>query len=174
METIKTDEKQHTSHSEKEKQQSGRLQRFFRKGLIWLVIIVIAFSAGMAADHFLRYQPLSDAHGETRAELAQAHQHLSDLQAEIDNLNRLNQEAGENIAALEAEKKNLQEEIETTITHLQLSQVLVDVSSARVALFREDVVEAKSTLVNTRQRWKSFFPALLNSTLPWLKTCRSD
>jgi len=160
MDTKNTDKKQDTSPPEKDNKQPGGLQRFFRKGLIWLVVIVIAFSAGMAADHFLRYQPLSDAHGETRAELDQARQDLSDLQAEIDHLNRLNQEAGESIAELETEKKNLQDEIETTVTHLHLFQVLVDVSSARVALFRENVVEAKATLVNTQQRLEELLPRI--------------
>jgi len=160
MDMKNSDEKQHTSPPEKDNKQPGGLQRFFRKGLIWLVVIVIAFSVGMAADHFLRYKPLSDTHDETRAELDQARQDLSDMQSEIDNLNRLNQKAGENIAELETENIELQDEIETTITHLRLFQVLVDVSNARVALFRENVVEAKATLVNTQQRLEELLPRI--------------
>ena len=70
-----------------EKPQTSRGQRFFRKVLIWLVIIVIVFSAGMAADHFLRYKPLSEAALATQTELDQAQQDLSDIQATIDELN---------------------------------------------------------------------------------------
>jgi len=149
-----------TTSAKEEKQQPSRLQRFFRKVLIWLVIIVIAFSAGMAAYHFLRYKPLSDANVETQIALDQAHQDLSDIQADIDRLNILNQEAGDTIAKLETEKKALQDEINTTTTHLKLLQVLVDVSNARVALFLDDGEEAKATLVNTQQRLENLLPRI--------------
>ena len=146
--------------AKEEKPQPTGLQRFFRKGLIWLVIIVIAFSAGMAADHFLRYKPLADANAETQAALDQAQQDLSDMQADIDALDQLNQEAEDTIAELKNEKQALQDEIETTKTHLELIQVLVDVSSARVALFMEDVEEAKDTLVNTKGRLEELLPRI--------------
>jgi septal ring factor EnvC (AmiA/AmiB activator) len=146
--------------AKEEKPQPNRLQRFFRKALIWLVIIVIAFSAGMAADHFLRYKPLSEANVATQAELDQAHQDLSDMQAGIDRLNILNQEAEDNIAKLETEKQALQDEIELTKTHLELFQVLVDVSNARVALFLENVDEAKTNLVQTQQRLENILPRI--------------
>lgn len=146
--------------TKEEKPRPSRPQRFFRKVLIWLVIIVIVFSAGMAADHFLRYKPLSDAHVENQTALDQAQQDLSDMQAGIDELNIINQEAGDTIAKLENEKKALQDEIETTTTHLELLQVLVDVSNARVALFLDDVEEAKATLVNTQQRLEKLLPRI--------------
>lgn len=143
-----------------EKPQPSRLQRFFRKALIWVVIIVITFSAGMAADHFLRYKPLSDTQVETQTALDQALQDLSDMQASIDELTILNQEAAGAITKLENEKKALQDQIETTTTHLELLQVLVDVSNARVALFLDDVEEAKATLVNTQQRLEKLLPSI--------------
>ena len=148
------------SSVKEEKPQSSRGQRFFRKVLIWLVVFVIAFSAGMAADHFLRYKPLSEANVATQTELDQAHQDLSDLQASIDRLTILNQEAGDNIAELETDKKALQDEIDITKTHLELFQVLVDVSNARVALFLEDVQEAKTYLVQTQQRLEDLLPRI--------------
>jgi hypothetical protein len=146
--------------AKEEKKQLSRPQLFFRKILIWLVIIVIAFSAGMIADHFLRYKPLSDDNVETQAALDQSHQDLSDMQAGIDELNILTQEAADTITKLENDKKALQDEIETTTTHMELLQVLVDVSNARVALFLDDVQEAKDTLVNTQQRLEKLLPRI--------------
>ncbi len=143
-----------------EKPQPSRGQRFLRTILIWLVVIVIAFSAGMAADHFLRYKPLSEANVAAQTELDQAHQDLIDLQANIDRLTLLNQEAKDNIAELETEKIALQDEIDITKTHLELFQVLVDVSNARVALFLEDVQEAKTYLVQTQQRLENLLPRI--------------
>ena len=72
----------------------------------------------------------------------------------------LNQDAGDIIATLENDKKALQDEIELTTTHLELIQVLVDVSNTRVALFLDDVEEAKATLVNTQQRLENLLPRI--------------
>ena len=158
--TVKTAAETAASSVKEEKPQPSRGQRFFRKVLIWLVVFVIAFSAGMAADHFLRYKPLSEANIAAQTELDQAHQDLSDLQASIDRLTILNQVAGDNIAELETDKKALQDEINITKTHLELFQVLVDVSNARVALFLEDVQEAKTYLVQTQQRLEKLLPRI--------------
>jgi multidrug efflux pump subunit AcrA (membrane-fusion protein) len=141
-------------------QQPVRPQRFFRKVLIWLVIAVIIFSGGMAADHFLRYKPLSEASAATQAELDQARQDLDNIQADVDRLNRSNQAAGDAIAALETEKKALLDELDLTATHLELFQVLVDVSNARVALFLENVPEAKTNLLKTQQRLENLLPRI--------------
>jgi cell division protein FtsB len=142
------------------KQKAGGLRRFFRKALIWLVVIVIGFSAGIATYHFLRYKPLAETLTAAQTELDQAQQDLNDLQADIDKLKILNKEAGDEISSLESEKKALQDELEKTITHLELFQVLVDVSSARVALFLEDIQEAKNYLINTQQRLDDLLPRI--------------
>ena len=94
-----------------EKTQPSRLQRFFRKVLIWLVVLAIAFLAGIVTDHYLRYKPLQD-------------------------------------------------ELETTTAHLELLQVLVDVSNARLALSLNDVEGAKAALFNTQQRLDNLVPPI--------------
>jgi len=60
-----------------EKTQPGRLQRFFRKVLIWLVILAIVFLAGIVTDHYLRFKPSQD-------ELKTATAHLTLLQVQVD------------------------------------------------------------------------------------------
>jgi hypothetical protein len=59
------------------KSQPNRLQRFFRKALIWLVVLAIFFLAGFAADYFLRYKPL-------QTELNTVTAHLTLLQVQVD------------------------------------------------------------------------------------------
>ena len=56
-----------------EKTQPNRLQRFFRKTLIWLVILAIVFLAGIATDHYLRYKPLQTELNTTKAHLTLLH-----------------------------------------------------------------------------------------------------
>ena len=94
-----------------EKTQPGRLGRFFRKVLTWLVVLAIVFLAGFVTDHYLRYKPLQD-------------------------------------------------ELKTATAHLELVQVLVDVSNARLALFLNDVVGAKAALSDTQQRLDNLLPRI--------------
>ncbi|MCX6035872.1 MAG: hypothetical protein NTV38_13005 [Chloroflexi bacterium] len=94
-----------------EKKQPNRLQRFFRKALIWLVVLALAFLAGTVTDHYLRIKPLQD-------------------------------------------------ELNAVTAHLELSQVLVDVSNARLALALNDVAGAKATLLDTPQRLDNLLPRI--------------
>jgi hypothetical protein len=94
-----------------EKKQPNRLQRFFRKALIWLVVLAITFLAGSVTDHYLRTMPL-------------------------------------------------QEELNTAAAHLELSQVMVDVSNARLALALNDVAGAKAALLDTPQLLKNLLPRI--------------
>ena len=124
------------------KPQPGRLQLFFRKILIWLVVLALTFLAGIVTYHYLRYKPLSEAIVDT------------------ERLNIEVQAANKKIAALEGEKKTLQDELEAAAAHLKLLQVLVDVNNARMALFLDDVEAAKAVLVNTRQRLENLLPTI--------------
>jgi len=101
-----------------EKTQPGRLGRFFRKVLTWLVVLAIVFLAGFVTDHYLRYKPLQD-------------------------------------------------ELKTATAHLELVQVLVDVSNARLALSLNDVVGAKAVLSDTQPRLDNLLPriAIFDSNL---------
>jgi uncharacterized phage infection (PIP) family protein YhgE len=146
--------------AEVKKAKPGRLQLFFRKALIWLVVVAVVFLAGMIADHFLRYRPLSESLAHTQTELNQANQAISDLQAKLEKLNTTTQEANDRVASLEDGRKTLQEELDTTTAHLELLQVLVDINNARLALFLDDMEGAKAALANTSQKLDNLTPRI--------------
>lgn len=132
-----------------EKPQMGRMRRFWRGLLIWLAVVAVAFLVGLLTHHFLRYKPLTATLAQTRTELAQANETISDLQSEIESLNTKLQEASGRITKLEGEKQALQEELDTANARPELLKVLVDVSNARLALFLDDVEGAKIALTGT-------------------------
>ena len=137
---------------EEEKNQTGRLRSFFKKILVWLIVFVIAFIAGVVTDYYLRYKPLSSTLAETEEALDQASKNNGDLQDEIDDLDSAIQEANDKISSLEADKVDLQIALETAVAHRELLHVLVDVNNARLALFRNDVGKARTTLLQTAAR----------------------
>jgi len=121
----------------------SRFVRFLRKVLIGLVIVAAIFLAGFLTDHFVRYSPLSEELNKTHAELEQANQELSDLEDENDQLTSANQAANDEIAALESE-------LTAATTNLKFYQVLVNVNTARIELFMEDIESAQATLEDTQ------------------------
>ena len=122
--------------------------------------IGFAFLAGIIADHYIRYRPLSEALAHTQTELDHANQSISDLQAELERLNTTIQEANDRITSLEGEGKTLQEELDTAKAHLELLQVLVEISNARLALFLNDAEGTKAALVSTPQRLDNLLPRI--------------
>lgn len=146
--------------AEAKKAKPGRLQRFFRWALVWLVIVALAFLAGMIADHYLRYKPLSENLAQTQTELDQANQTISDLQAELDKLNTTLQAANDKVVSLEGGRETLQQELDTAQAHLELVQVLVEINNARLALFLDDTEGAKAALANTPEKLDNLSPHL--------------
>lgn len=147
LETPDTSQMPDQPAPEIEKPPPSRMKRFFRKALIWLVVLAIVFLAGAVTDHFLRYKPLSEDMVETQTALDQANQDLSGLQALKTEIQEVNDEI-----------TSLQDELETTTAHLQLFQVLVDVSNARIALFLDDVEGSQAALVGTQQQLEDLLP----------------
>jgi cell division protein FtsB len=141
-------------HDEKaEKKPPTRFQLFLRKALIGLVIVALIFLAGFLTDHFVRYAPLADTLETTRAELEAANQAVSDLEAENTRLTGLNRTATNQIADLEAE-------LSAVRANALFYQVLMDVNTARIALFMEDVEGAQSALADTQDNLEALLPAI--------------
>lgn len=142
------------------KRRGGRVGRFFRKVLVWLVLVAVGFAAGVATYHFVRYEPQSEDLAQARMERDLADQSIAKLQAQIEAQNASLQEANNTITSLQGEKLALQDELGATTARLNLMQVLVDVTSARVALFGDDVERAKAALLDTQQRLSDLLPAI--------------
>jgi len=137
--------------SSTEKQPPSRFVRFLRKALIGLVIVAAIFLAGFLTDHFVRYSPLSEELEQTKAELEQANQDMGDLEGENDRLTSANQAADEEIAALE-------DELTAATANLKFYQVLVDVNTARIELFLEDIEGAQAALEDTQDNLEVLLP----------------
>ena len=138
---------------ENKKSQSGRFGLFIRKGLLWLLIITIAFLGGFLVDYFLRYRPLADDMGEIRAELDQASQTLDDLETENESLQR-------EITTARNTNASLQEELEVARANIKYFQILVDVNNARINLFLEDIEGAQASLEQTQVRLEELLPLI--------------
>jgi hypothetical protein len=138
---------------EAEKPKPGRFQHFVRNMLLWLVGIAVVFLAGVLTYHFVRYQPLSQTLTQTQSDLAQANQTIATLQISLATANA-------KATSLASDNQTLQSGLDQATAHLELLQVLVDISNARLALFQNDVAGAKTALMDTSQMLDALSPSI--------------
>ncbi len=135
----------------KEVIEPSKFRVFMRKALIWLVVIAVAFLAGVLVFYMALYKPLDRTYIETSNNLVQSNQTIAELQ--IKN-NALEIQA----TGLDKEKTVLQSALDQVNNHLVLLSVMEDVSEARLALMNNDVPGAKIALEKTPTRLDSLAP----------------
>jgi len=126
---------QETGDTATEKKGLSKPRKVFRRILIWLVLIALAFAGGFFVDTVLRYQPAKTRVEQLTADLELSAGTITDLEDEIELLSTYKDK---NTALLE--------EINQATTHLTLLSARVMVSDARLALEQERPADAKLAL----------------------------
>ena len=134
-----------------EKKKPGKAQLIFRRILIWLVVIAIAFAGGFFVDSVLRYQPEMAKVAALTEEITSAQTEITTLEAEIVRLD-----------VFEEKNVSLTEEIADITTHLTILSARAAVADATLALEQNRFADAKLALDK------------LGSTLEILKTRLND
>jgi hypothetical protein len=118
-----------------EKKGLSKSRMIFRRILVWLVLIVLAFAGGFFVDTILRYQPAVTRVEQLTADLEDSKGTITALQDEIELLTLYKDKN----TALEAE-------IDQVTTHLTLLSARAMVADARLALEQESQADAKLAL----------------------------
>lgn len=134
-----------------EKKELGRARLIFRRILIWLVVIVLAFAGGFFVDTVLRYQPEKAKVADLTEEITSAQTEITTLEEEIDRL-----------SVFEEHNVSLTEEITDITTHITILSARAAVADATLALEQSRIAEAKLALDK------------VGSTLETLKTMLND
>lgn len=123
------------SEDDSEDAEPSKVRLFFRKVLIWLVVIVVSFAAGFFVDAYLRYQPAQEEIQRKTVELAAAEDENTALEEEVSRL-----------SAFEERNQALEEEISSLQTHLTILSTRVAVADGLLALAADNLPEAKLAL----------------------------
>ncbi len=134
-----------------EKKKPGKAQLIFRRILIWLVVIAIAFAGGFFVDSVLRYQPEMAKVAALTEEITSAQTEITTLEAEIERLD-----------VFEELNLGLREEIADITTHITILSARAAVADATLALEQNRLADAKLALDK------------VGSTLEILKTRLND
>lgn len=134
-----------------EKKKPGKAQLVFRRILIWLVVIAIAFAGGFFVDTVLRYQPEQAKVAALSEDITSAQAEITTLEAEIERLD-----------VFEELNLSLREEIANITTHITILSARAAVVDANLALEQNRLADAKLALDK------------VGSTLELLKTRLND
>ncbi len=134
-----------------EKKKPGKAQLIFRRILIWLVVIAIAFAGGFFVDSLLRYQPEQAKVATLTREITSAQTEIDSLEAEIERLD-----------VFEELNLGLTEEIADITTHITILSARAAVADATLALEQDRIADTKLALDK------------VGSTLEILKTRLND
>jgi hypothetical protein len=123
---------------------------FGSKLLTWLVVAAVFFLAGMVTFYFTRYQPLKIAADKAAADGSAK---ISSLTADFNQALKQYRDAQTELDLTKGELKSFQateEELQNEVATIQKTNItykfLVDVSSARLALEKEDVSGARQAI----------------------------
>ena len=134
-----------------EKKKPGKAQLVFRRILIWLVVIAIAFAGGFFVDSLLRYQPEQAKVAALSEDITSAQAEITTLEAEIERLD-----------VFEELNLGLREEIADITTHITILSARAAVADANLALEQNRLADVKLALDK------------VGSTLELLKTRLND
>lgn len=115
--------------------QDGKPRNIFRRFLIWLVVIALAFAGGFFVDAQLRYQPERQKNRQLQTDLNAAEERAGDLEDEVQRL-----------SVFEERNQALREEIHNLETHLVLISTQNAVADSMLALSGDNLADAKLAL----------------------------
>ena len=118
-----------------EKKGLSKARLVWRRILIWLVLIAIAFAAGFFVNYFLRYQPERVRVAQLTAELEESAKTITELEGEIEEL-----------SLFEEENAALVEEINQINIHITLLSARTSVADSRLAIEQDRITDAKVSL----------------------------
>ncbi|HEY46537.1 MAG: hypothetical protein AMJ88_11790 [Anaerolineae bacterium SM23_ 63] len=138
----------------------SKFRLFLNRALRWITGFMLVFVLGIVAMWVIRVRP-------AQAELKSQQAELDAMQDQITTL----EDQVRSLLPLEDENVSLQAELAETEQQMAIRGVLVDVTSAQLAMAQEDPVAAKAALAGTDERLQKLDVELVGTdTLEGLRT----
>lgn len=140
----------------------SRFSLFLRGALRWAAALVLVFGLGVAAMWVVRVKPQAEQIATLRSQVDGLQQEVDSLTSEVKELRPLKQK-----------NADLQGQLEIAEGHLQVLQVLVDVTSGQVQIGLGDPAAARRALAETDTRLKTLQSTLAADKQKDLQSMRS-
>lgn len=119
----------------------SRIGRFFRKALRWVTGLIVVFGLGVGTTWFVRVQPQNNQIDDLKNKLQAADITVGELESQLSTLMQMG-----------VENENLSGQLSEVQLHVDMMRSLVDITSAELALAKDDLVTAKASLTGTDAR----------------------
>lgn len=130
-------------------QEESRTGRIVRRSLRWIAGLAFVFALGVLVVFFARVRPQSDQIRSLQRQLDESQQELSTAQARVEDLE-----------PLQDENQRLVDRLAETEHHLELLEVLVDVTSAQLDIARDQPEAASAALEETDAKLEALLEGL--------------
>ncbi len=138
----------------------SRFRLFFNRALRWVTGFMVVFVLGVVAMWVIRVRPVQGELQSRQAEIEALQDQIATFEEQVQSL-----------LPLEEENTSLQAELAKTEQQMAIRGVLVDVTSAQLAMAQEDPVAAKAALAGTDERLQKLDVELVGTdTLEGLRT----
>jgi len=117
------------------KEKPSKVRMIWRKFLIWMVVIAIAFAGGFFFDSAFRYQPQVELVKVLNEDVSDANDQIISLEAEIERLGEF-----------EEDNVKLSEQVQLITTHITLLSARAAVADAALAVEQDREADAKLAL----------------------------
>ncbi len=135
-ETISSFEPEVVESPEKaEKDKPSKARMIWRKFLIWMVVIAVAFAGGFFFDSAFRYQPQVELVKVLKGDISDASDQILSLEVEIDRLGEF-----------EEDNISLTKQVQEITTHLTLLSAKAAVADVALAIEQDRQADAKLAL----------------------------
>lgn len=118
-----------------EKEQPSKVRMIWRKFLIWMVVIAVAFAGGFFFDTAFRYQPQVELVKVLKGDIIDANDQILSLEAEIERL-----------GMFEDDNIQLTEQVQEITTHITILSARASVADATLAVEQDRIADAKLAL----------------------------
>jgi hypothetical protein len=119
----------------------SRMSLFLRRALRWVTGLLFVFVLGILAMWAVQVRPAGERIRSLEAQLESSRSKIGELEAQVEALR-----------PLEAENATLVSDLNRAEQRMDVLSVLVDVTSAQLAMAQDDPVAAKSALAGTDDR----------------------
>jgi hypothetical protein len=138
----------------------SRFRLFLSRALRWVTGFMVVFVLGILAMWVIRVRPAQDMLQSRQAEIDAMQDQITSLEERV-----------QSFLPLEEENTSLKAELAETEQQMAIRGVLVDVTSAQLAVAQEDPVAAKAALAGTDERLQKLDVELVGTdTLEGLRT----
>lgn len=128
--------------------QDSKLRRAIRKGVLWILLLLIVFLSGGLTVYFTVYQPVRNQLDQALVTLETERQNIASLQEQIASQEKQISALQNQITEFTSQQEALNEQLDAANLHILILRAHTDINAARLSILDKNLEEADLYLAN--------------------------